>query len=176
MGLMIDPLQLLASLSLNSAPSTPIGGPSAPAAFSPRIASPASSPAAGTRTPKADLSRARSVRTERRREKFAKVLKGRQEEGSIEQSAYYRWASNSGEATCGSWEHVQLDDAFEWTVDVMLTSRRAEATSMVWYSRRSPAYRVAAAPGAYIPQIACIACLLMSIHGVTAPCSPKKAY
>lgn len=59
-----------------------------PAAFSPRTASPAGSPATGTRTPKADLSRARSVRTERRREKFAKVLRGRVEEGSIEQSEF----------------------------------------------------------------------------------------
>lgn len=85
---MTDPLQLLASLSLNSAPSTPVAGV---AAFSPHSTPVGSSATPGTgtpRTPKADLSRARSVRTERRRERFGKVLQGRAEEGSIEQSEH----------------------------------------------------------------------------------------
>ncbi|ORY25082.1 rab-GTPase-TBC domain-domain-containing protein [Naematelia encephala] len=99
-----DPLQLLASLSL-SAPSTPVTAtPSNPASSFPFLspsthipqtpsakATPgplsALSPDASTsdhpRTParKDGINRQRSVRTERRREKFAKVLRGRLEDG-----------------------------------------------------------------------------------------------
>ncbi|ORX34797.1 rab-GTPase-TBC domain-domain-containing protein [Kockovaella imperatae] len=89
-----DPLQLLSSLSL-SAPSTPVpagANPSSSFPFlspgSPSTSSSAQVPAisaamkASTSTPRTPsrsegLGRARSVRTERRRDKFAKVLQGR---------------------------------------------------------------------------------------------------
>lgn len=96
-----DPLQLLSSLSLSaSAPSTPASNPNPSSTF-PFFTSPSQPSVMNTastastngftlteppRTPvssssRRDLGRQRSVRTERRREKFGRVLKGRVEDG-----------------------------------------------------------------------------------------------
>ncbi|EIW73335.1 hypothetical protein TREMEDRAFT_70952 [Tremella mesenterica DSM 1558] len=92
--IMNDPLELLASLHVShSEPATPSSGPQPNSQFpflSPGPATPSSSgsqlpgfltPEGGLRTPGKDLSRRRSMRTERRREKFAKVLRGNVEDG-----------------------------------------------------------------------------------------------
>jgi hypothetical protein len=97
-----DPLQLLQSLDLSSsAPTTPSSSnPSSMFPFLPSTPADASSsqapPTSGNsnsggaassstlKTPKVGLGRQRSVRTERRREKFGRVLRGR-EGGSVEQ-------------------------------------------------------------------------------------------
>lgn len=93
-----DPLQLLSSLHIsNSAPTTPSTGPTNPSSIFPFLASTqvsssssssnlAAPQEAGSTTPKSlgrkeGINRQRSVRTERRREKFAKVLRGRDEDG-----------------------------------------------------------------------------------------------
>ena len=63
------------------APSTPPTARSPPSAYS--LTSPEASGSSALRTParKDGVSRQRSVRTERRRDKFAKVLRGRTEDG-----------------------------------------------------------------------------------------------
>ena len=93
----LDPLQLLSSLSLSSAPPTP-APPSHtnPSSTFPFLTSPSQSSIAAPaptneivpqepRTPtfstRRELGRQRSVRTERRREKFGRVLRGRVEDG-----------------------------------------------------------------------------------------------
>jgi hypothetical protein len=95
--LTLDPLQLLSSLHISSsAPSTPTTNITNPSSIFPFLpsASPSAStfsiasyPEAGSTTPKSmsrkeGIHRQRSVRTERRREKFAKVLRGRDEDGN----------------------------------------------------------------------------------------------
>jgi len=97
-----DPLQLLQGLSLSTSmtppaatspylqnppdhsPSTPASTSSYgyPSTMSPDAGSSSNTPMSYLKTPRKEgLSRARSVRTERQREQFAKVLKGREEDG-----------------------------------------------------------------------------------------------
>ncbi|GFZ52006.1 GTPase-activating protein [Saitozyma sp. JCM 24511] len=99
-----DPLQLLSTLSL-STPSTPIPSTPNPASSFPFLPASSGPPtpssttvtdSEGVRSQRKDLGRQRSVRTERRREKFAKVLRGRVEDGGGVEVAELRRLAWSG--------------------------------------------------------------------------------
>lgn len=111
-----DPLQLLSTLSL-STPSTPIPSTPNPASSFPFLPASGGPPTPSSTTPidsesvksqRKDLGRQRSVRTERRREKFAKVLRGRVEDGGGVEVGEYAWGSNctAGVSPFGDMSHL----------------------------------------------------------------------